>query len=74
MEGFNLMKLNVVEGKEKYQVEVSNRFTALENLDDEFRMCLAEVKTRAKCGMYQRTGIGMVKPPKFNRSTSWAMF
>jgi hypothetical protein len=28
MERFNLKKLNEVEGKEKYHVEVSNRFTA----------------------------------------------
>jgi hypothetical protein len=35
MERFNLMKLNEVEGKEKYRVEVSNRFAALEYLDAE---------------------------------------
>jgi hypothetical protein len=35
METFNLKKLNEVEGKEHYQVEISNRFTALENLDDD---------------------------------------
>jgi hypothetical protein len=28
MERFNLKKLNEVEGKEKYRVEVSNRFAA----------------------------------------------
>jgi hypothetical protein len=32
MERFTLKKLNEVEGKEKYRVEVSNRFAALENL------------------------------------------
>jgi hypothetical protein len=32
-ERFSLKKLNVVEGKEKYRVEVSNRFAALEDLD-----------------------------------------
>jgi hypothetical protein len=32
MEGFNLKKLNKVEGKEKYCVEVLNRFVALEDL------------------------------------------
>ncbi|PNF44043.1 hypothetical protein B7P43_G16217, partial [Cryptotermes secundus] len=35
MERFNLKKLNEVEGKEQYRVEVSNRFAALENLDTE---------------------------------------
>jgi hypothetical protein len=35
MERFSLKKLNDVEGKEKYRVEVSNRFAALEDLDAE---------------------------------------
>jgi hypothetical protein len=35
MERFNLKKLNEVEGKEKYHVEVTNRFAALEDLDVE---------------------------------------
>jgi hypothetical protein len=35
MKRFNLKKLNKVEGKEKYSVEVSNRFAALEDLDAE---------------------------------------
>jgi hypothetical protein len=30
---FNLKKLNEVEGKEQYRVEVANRFAALEDLD-----------------------------------------
>jgi hypothetical protein len=33
MERFNLKKLNEVEGKEQYWVEISNRFEALEHLD-----------------------------------------
>jgi hypothetical protein len=33
MERFNLKKLNEVEGKEQYHVEVSNRFVAVENLN-----------------------------------------
>jgi hypothetical protein len=35
MESFNLKKLNEVENKEKYRVEVSNMFAALEDLDAE---------------------------------------
>jgi hypothetical protein len=35
LERFNLKKLNEVEGKEKYHVEVSNRFAALEDLNAE---------------------------------------
>jgi hypothetical protein len=32
MESFNLKKLNEIEGKEQYHVEVSNNFAALEGL------------------------------------------
>jgi hypothetical protein len=32
MERFNLKKLNEVEGKEQYRVEISNTFAALQNL------------------------------------------
>jgi hypothetical protein len=35
MERFTLKKLNEVESKEKYHVEVSNRFVALEDMDAE---------------------------------------
>jgi hypothetical protein len=34
MERFNLKNLNNVELKELYKVEIINRFSALENLDD----------------------------------------
>jgi hypothetical protein len=36
MERFNLKKLNEIEGKEQYLVEISNRFATLENLDTEW--------------------------------------
>jgi hypothetical protein len=35
MERFKLKKLNEVEGKELYHVEISNRMASLENLVDE---------------------------------------
>jgi hypothetical protein len=35
MERFNLKKLNEVEGKEQYHIEVSNKFASLEDLDTE---------------------------------------
>jgi hypothetical protein len=34
LERFDLEKLDDIEVKEKYQVEISNRFTALESLDE----------------------------------------
>jgi hypothetical protein len=36
LERFDLKKLDDVEVKEKYQVETSNRFAGLENLDESF--------------------------------------
>jgi lipoate-protein ligase A len=36
LERFDLKKLSDVEIKEKYQVEISNRVAALENLDESF--------------------------------------
>jgi hypothetical protein len=38
MERFNLKKLNKVEGKEQYCVEVSNRFAALEDLTQRWKL------------------------------------
>jgi hypothetical protein len=35
IERFDLKKFREAEGKEQYHVEISNRFTALENLDPE---------------------------------------
>jgi hypothetical protein len=35
MDRFTLKILNDGEGKEQFRVEISNRFTALENLDDD---------------------------------------
>jgi hypothetical protein len=34
MHRFNLKKLNEVEGREQRKIKISNRFAALENLDD----------------------------------------
>jgi hypothetical protein len=54
LERFDLKKLNDVEVKEKYQVEISNRFPALESLDESFDMDNAwesireNIKTSAK--------------------------
>jgi hypothetical protein len=38
VEGLNFKKLNKEQGKEKYRVEVSNRFAALEDLDAEVKI------------------------------------
>jgi hypothetical protein len=38
---FNVKKLNKAEGKEKYRIEVPNRFAALEDLDTEVEISSA---------------------------------
>jgi hypothetical protein len=43
---FNFKKLNEVEGKEQYRVEITNRFAALENLDAEVDINRAWETTR----------------------------
>jgi hypothetical protein len=54
LEGFDVKKLDDVEVKKKYQVEISNRFTALESLDESFEIDNAwesireNIKTSAK--------------------------
>ena len=34
VEGFNIRKLNELEVRKQYQIKISNRFAALENLND----------------------------------------
>jgi hypothetical protein len=46
MERFNLWDLNEVNGKEQYRVEVSNRFTALEDLAAEVEINSAQEMIR----------------------------
>jgi hypothetical protein len=54
LERFDLKRLNNVEVKEKYQVEISNRFAALESLDESFdinnacKIIRENMKTSAK--------------------------
>ena len=53
-EGFNLRKLNELGVKEKYQIEITNRFAALENLNGDENVNRAwenikeNIKTSAK--------------------------
>jgi hypothetical protein len=42
MERFNLKKLNEVEGKEQYRVEISNRFAALETIRQNTKISIKE--------------------------------
>jgi hypothetical protein len=61
LERFDLKKLDDVEAKEKYQVEISYRFATLESLDESFDINNAwesireKIKTSAKDNVgYQR--------------------
>jgi hypothetical protein len=57
-ERFNLKKLNVVEGKEQYWVEISNRFAALENLDDEMNINRASETIKKYIEISAKEGLG----------------
>jgi hypothetical protein len=48
MERCSLRKLTDVEGKEKYRIEVSKRFAALEDLDTEVETIRGNIKISAK--------------------------
>jgi hypothetical protein len=58
MERFNLQKLNDVEGKEQYRLEISKRFAALENLDTEVDVNKAwetiKISSKDSLGYYER--------------------
>jgi hypothetical protein len=58
MERFNLKKLNEVEGKEQYHVEVSNRFTALEDLDTDVEINTAWETIRENIKISAKESLG----------------
>jgi len=47
VERFNLKKLNELEVTKQYQIELSNRFTALENLNKAWENIKENIKTSA---------------------------
>jgi hypothetical protein len=58
MERFNLKKLNDVEGKEQFWVEVSNRFAALEDLDAEVEINSAWETIRGNIKISAKQSLG----------------
>jgi hypothetical protein len=58
LESFNLKKLNEVEGKERYPVEISNRFAAIENLDTEVNVNKAWETIREKIKISHKESLG----------------
>jgi hypothetical protein len=61
MERFNLRKLNEVEGKEQYRVEVTNRFAALEDLETEVKINSALETIRHNMKIVAKEYIGYFK-------------
>jgi hypothetical protein len=74
MERFNLKKLNEVEGKEQYYVEISIRFAALENLHTEGDVNKAWETIREHIKIYTKESLGyyelMKNKPWFDEGCS----
>jgi hypothetical protein len=58
MERFNLKKLNEIQGKDKYRVEVSKRFAALEYLEAEVEIITIWETIRENIKMSAKEGLG----------------
>jgi hypothetical protein len=58
MERFNLKKLNDIEDKEQFRVEVSNRFVALEGLDTEVEISSAWETIRENINISAKESLG----------------
>jgi hypothetical protein len=61
-EWFSLKKLNEVEGKEKYCVEVSNRFAALEDIDVEVEINTIWETIRENIKISAKESLGYYEP------------
>jgi hypothetical protein len=65
MERFNLKKLNELEGEEKYRVEVSNRFAALEDLDAEVEINIIWETIRENIKISAKESLGYHKRKQY---------
>jgi len=65
-ERFNLRKLNELEVKEKYQIEIKNRFAALENLDvdEDVNRAWENIKENIKTSATESLGLHELKQHK----------
>ncbi|PNF19370.1 hypothetical protein B7P43_G06343, partial [Cryptotermes secundus] len=64
MERFNLKKLNEVEGKEQYHVEISNRFAALESLETDVDINKTWETIGENIKMSAKESLGYYEPKK----------
>jgi hypothetical protein len=58
MERFNFKKSDEVEGKEQYRVEISNRYAALEHLDNDVNIYRAWETIRKNIKISAKEGLG----------------
>jgi hypothetical protein len=68
VERFNLKKLNEVEGREQYRVDISNRFAALENLDAEVDINRARETIRENIKISNKERLGCYE---FKKDKPW---
>jgi glycine betaine/choline ABC-type transport system substrate-binding protein len=70
-EKFNLRKLNEPEVKNKYQIEITNRFAALENLntDEDINRAWETIKKNIKASAKESLGLHELKQhkPRFDQ-------
>jgi hypothetical protein len=64
MERFNFKKLNEVEGKEQFRVEVSNRFAALEDAEVEINSALETIRENINISAKESLGYFELKKHK----------
>jgi hypothetical protein len=64
MERFNLKKLNEVEGKEWYHIEISNRFAASEDTEVEFNKAWETIRDNIKISAKKSLGYDELKKNK----------
>jgi hypothetical protein len=73
-ERFNLKKLNEVEGKEQYRVEVSNRFADLDDLDTDVEINSAWETIRENINISAKESLGYFElkkhKPRFDEGCS----
>ena len=62
-ERFNLRKVNELEVRKQYQIELTNRFAALENLsdDEDINRAWKKIKENIKTSAKQRLGLHELK-------------
>ena len=60
-ERFNVRKLNVLEVREQYQIEITNRFAALEKLSDDINRDWENFKENIKTSAKKSLGLHELK-------------